>query len=48
MRAALTRAARGDAAWSRPPAAGQPELQSWFAQELRAATPAGVTPPTPE
>lgn len=47
VRAALTRAARGDAALSRPPAAGLPELQSWFAQELRAATPAGVTPPTP-
>ena len=30
-----------------PPAAGLPELQSWFAHELRTATPAGVTPPTP-
>ncbi|WP_091248781.1 PLP-dependent aminotransferase family protein [Arthrobacter sp. ok909] len=47
VRAALTRAARGDAALSRPPAAGLPELQSWFAHELRASTPAGVTPPTP-
>ncbi|PVZ59670.1 aminotransferase-like domain-containing protein [Arthrobacter sp. H-02-3] len=46
VRAALTRAARGDAAVSRPPAAGLPELQSWFAHELRASTPAGVTPPT--
>jgi DNA-binding transcriptional MocR family regulator len=45
VRAALTRAARGDAALSRPPAAGLPELQSWFAHELRASTPAGVTPP---
>jgi len=47
VRAALTRAARGEAALSRPPAAGLPELQSWFAHELRAATPDGVTPPTP-
>jgi DNA-binding transcriptional MocR family regulator len=47
VRAALTRAARGDAALSRPPAAGLPELQSWFAHELGGSTPAGVTPPTP-
>ncbi|MBT2551919.1 PLP-dependent aminotransferase family protein [Arthrobacter sp. ISL-5] len=47
VRAALTRAARGDAALSRPPAAGLPELQSWFAHELGASTPVGVTPPTP-
>lgn len=47
VRAALTRAARGDAALSRPPAAGMPELQSWFAHELGAATPVGVTPPAP-
>ncbi|MCU1549002.1 MAG: GntR family transcriptional regulator [Arthrobacter sp.] len=47
VRAALTRAARGDAALSYAPAAGLPELQSWFAHELGAATPAGVTPPTP-
>jgi DNA-binding transcriptional MocR family regulator len=47
VRAALARAARGDAALSRPPAAGMPELQSWFAHELGSATPAGVTPPTP-
>ncbi|HEX9087802.1 MAG TPA: PLP-dependent aminotransferase family protein [Arthrobacter sp.] len=47
VRAALTRAARGDAALSRPPAAGLPGLQSWFAQELRSATAAGVTPPAP-
>ncbi|MBT2512652.1 PLP-dependent aminotransferase family protein [Arthrobacter sp. ISL-30] len=46
VRAALTRAARSDAALSRPPAAGLPELQTWFAQELGASTPAGVTPPT--
>jgi DNA-binding transcriptional MocR family regulator len=47
VRAALTRAARGDAALSPPPAAGLPELQSWFAHELGASTPVGVTPPTP-
>ena len=47
VRAALTRAARGDAALSRPPAAGLPELQSWFAHELGASTPAGTTPPNP-
>jgi DNA-binding transcriptional MocR family regulator len=47
VRAALTRAARSEAALSRPPAAGLPELQSWFAQELGASTPAGTTPPNP-
>ncbi|MGO4431846.1 PLP-dependent aminotransferase family protein [Paenarthrobacter sp. RAF9] len=47
VRAALTRAARGEAALSRPPAQGIPELQSWFAQELGASTPVGVTPPQP-
>ena len=44
VRAALTRASRGDAAIGRAPAAGLPELQSWFAQELGASTAAGVTP----
>ncbi len=47
VRAALTRAARSDAALSRPPAAGLPELQSWFAHELGDSTPAGVNSPTP-
>ncbi|MET4095388.1 PLP-dependent aminotransferase family protein [Arthrobacter sp. UYCu712] len=47
VRAALTRAVRSDAALSRPPAPGLPELQSWFARELGASTPAGVTPPQP-
>ncbi|TLM86062.1 PLP-dependent aminotransferase family protein [Pseudarthrobacter sp. NamE5] len=47
VRGALTRAARGDAALSRPPAAGMPELQQWFAHELGSATPAGVIPPAP-
>lgn len=45
VQAALTRAARSEAALSRPPAAGLPELQSWFARELGAATPAGINPP---
>lgn len=47
VRAAFTRAARGDAAVSRPPAAGLPELQAWFATELGAAAPVGVAPPSP-
>jgi DNA-binding transcriptional MocR family regulator len=47
VRAALTRAARSDAALSRTPAAGLPELQSWFARELLPATPPGITPPAP-
>ncbi len=47
VRAALTRAARGETALSRPPAAGLPELQSWFANELGGTSPVGVTPPTP-
>ncbi|HEV7847977.1 MAG TPA: PLP-dependent aminotransferase family protein [Mycetocola sp.] len=46
IRAALGRAARSDAALSRSPASGLPELQSWFASELAAAVPVGVTPPT--
>jgi DNA-binding transcriptional MocR family regulator len=47
VRSALTRAARGDTALSRPPVAGLPELQSWFAHELGAASPVGITQPTP-
>ncbi|AII07664.1 aminotransferase-like domain-containing protein [Rhodococcus opacus] len=46
VRSALTRAARSDAALSPSPAAGLPELQSWFAHELGSSTPVGVTPPT--
>lgn len=45
VRAAFTRAARSEAAVSRPPSAGLPELQSWFASELGAITPVGRTPP---
>ncbi|WP_408898474.1 PLP-dependent aminotransferase family protein [Nocardioides sp. R1-1] len=39
VRTALGRAARGAAATARPPAAGMPELRSWFASELADATP---------
>lgn len=45
VRAAFTRVARSEAAVSRPPVAGLPELQSWFASELAAVTPAGLTAP---
>lgn len=45
VRSAFTRVARSEAAVSRPPAAGLPELQSWFASELGIVTPAGLTPP---
>ncbi|MFJ4210105.1 PLP-dependent aminotransferase family protein [Paenarthrobacter sp. NPDC089675] len=47
VRAALTRVARSEASLSRPPVAGLPELQSWFAHELSTSTPVGVTPPQP-
>jgi DNA-binding transcriptional MocR family regulator len=47
VRAAFARAARSDAAVTRAPAAGLPELQAWFAAELGAAAPAGVAPPVP-
>lgn len=47
VRAALGRAARSEAALSRPPVSGLPELQTWFAAGLRATTPTGVTPPSP-
>ncbi|WP_108251295.1 PLP-dependent aminotransferase family protein [Planctomonas deserti] len=45
VRSALTRAARSDAAFARPPVSGLPELQAWFASELADATPSGLTPP---
>jgi len=47
VRSAFSRAARGDAVITRPPAAGDPELQAWFAAELGAAAPAGGAPPAP-
>lgn len=46
VRAALGRAARGAAATSRPPAQGLPELRSWFATEVAAATPAARSTPS--
>ena len=45
VRSALTRAARGDTALARPPIAGLPELQSWFAAEL-GSTPGAVAAPS--
>lgn len=45
VRAAITRAARGDAIVDRPQAAGLPDLQAWFASELGAVTPADLTAP---
>ncbi|MEV0893252.1 PLP-dependent aminotransferase family protein [Promicromonospora sp. NPDC050262] len=47
VRAAFTRAARSEAAVTRSPAAGVPELQAWFAAEVGAAAPVGVAPPAP-
>ena len=47
VRASLTRAARSEAALGRAPAAGMPELQSWFAHELAAATPQGIATVSP-
>jgi DNA-binding transcriptional MocR family regulator len=47
VRAAFTRAARTEAAVSRPPSAGLPDLQVWFATELAEAAPLSVTPPRP-
>lgn len=44
VRAALGRAARSEAAAARPPAAGLPDLQAWFAREL-AAQSGGVNTP---
>lgn len=46
VRTATTRAARSDAVVGRPPSAGLPELQAWFAAELAADTPSGVAAPT--
>lgn len=46
VRSASARAARSDAVVARPPAAGIPELQAWFAGELGAVTPLGVATPS--
>lgn len=45
VRSALARAARTDAAVTRPPTAGLPELQAWFAGELARDAPSDVTAP---
>ncbi len=47
VRSAITRVARSDAALTRSPVAGMPELQAWFARELGGAMPVGVAPPAP-
>jgi DNA-binding transcriptional MocR family regulator len=46
VRAALTRAARSDAALERPEPAGVASLRAWFASELATQTPAHLTAPT--
>jgi len=46
VRAALVRASRSNATFSRSLASGLQDLQSWFAMELARATPVGVTPAT--
>lgn len=45
VRAALAKASRSEAALSCP-AAGLPELQTWFAGQVAAGAPIGVTPPS--
>jgi len=45
VRSALVRAARTEAALTRSPVAGLPELQTWFAGQVAAGAPVGVTPP---
>ena len=46
VRAALVRASRTDAVVSRPPVAGLPELQAWFATELAGSVPNGYSAPS--
>ncbi|WP_344336610.1 PLP-dependent aminotransferase family protein [Brevibacterium salitolerans] len=46
VRPALTRAARSDAAVTRPPAAGTAELRAWFAAELSALALPHISAPT--
>ncbi|MDF0529134.1 PLP-dependent aminotransferase family protein [Tsukamurella sp. 8F] len=47
VRAAFARATRAENLMGRPPVAGLPDLQSWFATELAGATPDGVAPVSP-
>jgi DNA-binding transcriptional MocR family regulator len=46
VRAALARAGRGPSALVRPPVAGLPGLQTWFAAELASATAPGIAAPS--
>ena len=46
VRAALARASRSAAALARSPVAGLPELQAWFASEVAAGAPVGLTAPS--
>lgn len=46
VQAALVRAARGPVADRVTEPAGLPDLRAWFASELAAGTPGGLTPPT--
>lgn len=46
VRAALSRAGRGPASLVRPPVAGLPDLQSWFAAELAGGSAPGIAGPT--
>jgi DNA-binding transcriptional MocR family regulator len=46
VRAALARASRSEAALARSPVAGLHELRSWFASQVAAGAPVGVTPPS--
>ena len=46
VRQAVTRAARTEAATTRSPVAGAPDLQAWFAGEVASTAPAGSTPPS--
>lgn len=46
VRSAFARVARSDAVLQRTPAAGLPDLQSWFASELGAITAPGLSAPT--
>lgn len=48
VRSALSRASRTDASMSRTPANGLPDLRAWFAGELAASTPSGLTAPSPQ
>ena len=47
VRQAITRAARSEAAIVSSPAAGNADLQAWFANEVASAAPVGVTGPSP-